>query len=32
MKQWKLALSRGGQSEIDLDKLKEKINAKAYVE
>lgn len=32
MKQWKLALNRKGTSDKDLDKLKEKINAKAYVE
>ncbi|MDH5825487.1 tetratricopeptide repeat protein [Sphingobacterium faecium] len=32
MKQWKLALDRGGDSETNIEKLKEKINKKAYVE
>lgn len=32
LKQWKMALDRGGSSETNVEKLKEKINKKSYVE
>lgn len=32
MKQWKSALVRGGSSETNIEKLKEKLNTKSYVE
>ncbi len=32
MKQWKSALARGGSSETNMEKLREKINKKSYVE
>lgn len=32
MKQWKSALARGGSSETNIEKLREKINKKSYVE
>lgn len=32
MKQWKSALDRGGSSETNIEKLREKINKKSYVE
>jgi predicted negative regulator of RcsB-dependent stress response len=32
MKQWKSALAMGGSTETNMEKLREKINKKSYVE